>query len=151
MTRPSIPRIVVAMIWCDGQLLLQLRDFRAEIADPGEWGFFGGHLEPGEASENGLRRELLEELGWAPRALQPLGSFDAEEGRHIIGYCGRRPAPVDTLVLGEGQELGAFTLSELSTGSAFSRRWNRYFSLTAITRHALQLWCGPLTPGGTTR
>ena len=135
-------RIAVAVLWCGNRLLLQLRDFRAGISDPGEWGFFGGHLKDEEAPDEGLRRELLEELEWAPAVLHRLGSFRARGGRStIIGYSGRREASIDGLVLREGQDLGAFALDELSAGTAFSRQLGRRFALTEITLHALHLWC----------
>ena len=33
-----------------------------EIFFPDHWGLFGGATEPGESDEQGLRRELMEEL-----------------------------------------------------------------------------------------
>jgi len=64
-------RIAVAVLWCGNRLLLQLRDFRAGISDPGEWGFFGGHLKDEEAPDEGLRRELLEDGVGAGGAAPP--------------------------------------------------------------------------------
>lgn len=139
-------RIAVAVISYHDRLILQLRDFRPDIADPGEWGFFGGHVRPDEEPVHGLRRELLEEIGWSPQALRPLGSFQAE-GHSIIGYASESSRAPDDLLLGEGQELGAFDSRELATGAAYSHRWARRFPLTRITRHALHVWLGitPLT------
>ena len=60
--------MAVAIIHQDGKYLMQLQDDIVGIAYPGVWGFFGGHLEPGELPEAGLRRELIEEIGyWADR------------------------------------------------------------------------------------
>jgi 8-oxo-dGTP pyrophosphatase MutT (NUDIX family) len=56
----------------DGRYLLQLRDDRPGLHLRGHWGLFGGGLEPGETPEQGMRRELLEELGFAARAVEPL-------------------------------------------------------------------------------
>jgi 8-oxo-dGTP pyrophosphatase MutT (NUDIX family) len=129
---------------------MQLRDFRKDIADPGQWGFFGGHLNSDEDPKSGLIRELAEELRWSPDELEPLGDFNAD-GLQIIGYQGVRKTSLDALVLGEGQELCAFEPAELATGMAYSRKWARSFPLTEITRQGLTLWCAAATSGAQVR
>jgi len=48
----------------DGRYLLQLRDDKPGIFYPGHWGCFGGAIEAFDADvEEGLRRELAEEIG----------------------------------------------------------------------------------------
>jgi 8-oxo-dGTP diphosphatase len=135
-------QIAIAVIWSRGHLLLQLRDFRPVIADPGQWGFFGGHRLPSETPEAGIRRELREELSFTPASLQLLGAFDAEGGaRRITGFSVHVDSVAD-FVLGEGQEMRLFLPEELAAGTAYSDRWARSFPLTQITREALQRWCG---------
>ena len=51
----------------DGRLLLQHRDDKPGLPGAGLWGFFGGHLEPGETPSRAFLREMREELGWRPR------------------------------------------------------------------------------------
>jgi 8-oxo-dGTP pyrophosphatase MutT (NUDIX family) len=46
-----------------GRYLVQLRDAKPTIFFPGHWGCFGGALELGETDEQGLAREIDEELG----------------------------------------------------------------------------------------
>jgi len=46
----------------DNRYALQLRDDKPGIIGPGLWGLFGGTLMLGERPDNGLRRELWEEL-----------------------------------------------------------------------------------------
>jgi 8-oxo-dGTP pyrophosphatase MutT (NUDIX family) len=45
-----------------GWVLLQERDENAVVA-PDQWGFVGGHVEPGESTETAAYRELAEETG----------------------------------------------------------------------------------------
>src|SRR4051794_23843992 len=54
-----------------GHLLLQERDEHAP-SYPNQWGFPGGHVEPGESFEQAAHRELAEETGATlpPGALQ---------------------------------------------------------------------------------
>jgi len=53
-----------------GRYLMQLRDDIPTIEAPGHWGLFGGGLEPGESFEDGLVRELAEELAFTPRRMR---------------------------------------------------------------------------------
>ena len=46
-----------------GWVLMQLRDDRPEINNPGCWAVPGGGLEPGESPEQAARREFWEETG----------------------------------------------------------------------------------------
>lgn len=47
----------------NGHYLLQHRDDRPGIADPGSYGIWGGISEDNESPEDSARRELLEETG----------------------------------------------------------------------------------------
>ena len=65
--------ISAALIKNEDRYLLQLRDFNHEIAYPGFWGLFGGHLEDEEDSFRGLKRELIEELEYVITTSEFLG------------------------------------------------------------------------------
>lgn len=62
----------VVLLREDGAALLQLRDDKPGISDPGLWVFPGGHLEFDELPEAAARREFLEESGYVCRELKPL-------------------------------------------------------------------------------
>ena len=57
--------VVAALIRESGRVLLGLRSAERAFY-PDVWDLFGGHLEPGERSEDALLRELQEELGITP-------------------------------------------------------------------------------------
>lgn len=58
-------RAAGVMLITDGGHVLLLRR-----ADTGEWAFPGGHIEPGESTEEAARRECWEEIGYRPSDLK---------------------------------------------------------------------------------
>jgi 8-oxo-dGTP diphosphatase len=58
--KPSALTVVAGLMQRDGALLICQR--RRDGAFPLKWEFPGGKVEPGETPEDGLRRELSEEL-----------------------------------------------------------------------------------------
>jgi 8-oxo-dGTP diphosphatase len=74
--------VVAAVIERDGQILACQR--RRGEAHELKWEFPGGKVEPGEAPEEALRRELLEEL-----AIEAV--LDREITRYEYAYPGRAP------------------------------------------------------------
>jgi 8-oxo-dGTP pyrophosphatase MutT (NUDIX family) len=101
----------------DGRLLLQHRDADPRITGAGLWGFFGGHVEAGEATSRAFLREMDEELGWQPRhfehyltaAVPPLPG-DKGYGLHVIShvFAAHLDVPVEQLTLGEGQAMALY-------------------------------------------
>lgn len=101
----------------EGRILLQHRDPHAKNS-PDHWGFFGGHMEEGETPEVAMRRELMEELEYAPRT--PLflheerfidRTYEPPAERSIFVFI----EPFDEtqkLVQHEGQGMGWFAPAE---------------------------------------
>jgi 8-oxo-dGTP diphosphatase len=61
--RPKMKRVVAALIWRHGKLLICQRTRHQPM--PLKWEFPGGKIEEGEQPRDALRRELDEELGIA--------------------------------------------------------------------------------------
>lgn len=57
-------RIVLTGILRDKNLFLIVRRNENDDLYPGAWEFPGGHLEDGETLKEGLKRELMEEIGF---------------------------------------------------------------------------------------
>jgi 8-oxo-dGTP diphosphatase len=113
--------VALAILYQGDRFLMQLRDDIPGIAYPGHWGFFGGHIEPGEDPLTAVRRELLEEIGYAPPALYPFQRVEADQVvRHI--FYGPLPVSVDSLDLLEGWDLGLWSVAEIRQGQRYSER-----------------------------
>ena len=68
-------RIVNALLVRDGAVLLAKRS-PAKRAYPDAWSFPGGHVEPGEALDDALVREVGEEVGLVPTYFYKLGIIE---------------------------------------------------------------------------
>jgi 8-oxo-dGTP pyrophosphatase MutT (NUDIX family) len=106
----------------DKRYLMQLRDQKPDIFYPGHWGVFGGAMDPGESTSQGLRRELKEELNLPDIAFKPFTRLVID-----FSYCGLGnvvrhyfvaeidDSMLNRLRLGEGQEMRVFPVFELLT------------------------------------
>lgn len=104
----------------DGRYLCQLRSSRAGIFYPDHWGLFGGAVEVGEDPDDGLKRELREELSLEAFSAEFFTEFTFDFGFRGLGKLWRRfyvvPLTTETLAglrLGEGSELRAFKADDL--------------------------------------
>ena len=66
-----VQNAVAAIIIVDKKkILLQKRDFKKNIWYPGFWGLFGGAVNKKESETSALKRELKEEINWAPKKIK---------------------------------------------------------------------------------
>ncbi|MEU6230850.1 NUDIX domain-containing protein [Streptomyces sp. NPDC047042] len=96
------------------EVLLQLRDDKADIAWPGRWSMPGGGAEAGETARETILRELREETGIIPDAIEEVAITAYERGKtppHV--FVTVWDGTLNELVLGEGQELRLFPLGAL--------------------------------------
>lgn len=96
------------------RILLQ---HRAEDAKrlPGYWAFFGGGIEPNETPLQTVKREALEELGYALENPQLIMKqiFSWKDEVNEKNVFMEEFNPDQEIILGEGQNFGWFYFSEL--------------------------------------
>ncbi|ESA35791.1 nudix hydrolase [Leptolyngbya sp. Heron Island J] len=121
MTASDKVEVAIAIIHQNDQFLMQLRDDFPNILFPGHWGFFGGHLEPGEDPETGVRRELYEEICYTPTTIT---LFERNEDKHVIRYFYQTEltVPITTLELNEGQDIGLCGIADIQRGYKYSSK-----------------------------
>ncbi len=121
MTKP-ITEVAIAIIPAPGdKFLMQLRDNIPGIYYPGYWGFFGGHLDPGETPEVTIQRELIEEIAFAAPEINFYRTYPHSEViRHV--FIAPLTVPVESLVLGEGWDLGLLSREDILRGDRYSEQ-----------------------------
>jgi 8-oxo-dGTP diphosphatase len=128
--------VTLAILYREGQFLLQLRDDFPHIIYPGIWGFFGGHIEPGENADTGVRRELIEEIGYAPPQLALFCEQSDGNVRRYF-YHGELVVPVSELQLNEGQDMALCSVEEIRAGEKYSQKLDEVRSLGKPHQQAL--------------
>ena len=128
--------VAMAILYQDEKFLMQLRDDIPGILYPGCWGLFGGHLEPGETPEVGLKREVEEEINYTVISPIKLGCYNDEKViRHI--YHAPLKVPVEALTLREGWDLDLVSLQDIHRGSCYSEKAGQTRPLGDIHQHIL--------------
>ena len=118
------PHVAIAILYQhqpegSPQFLMQLRDDIAGIAYPGHWGFFGGHIEPGESPDSAVKRELIEEINYQPPTIHPFKIYEGPSSiRHV--YHALFNTTLDTLTLTEGWDMGLMTVEDVQRGERYS-------------------------------
>lgn len=132
----------VVLLRADGAALLQHRDDRPDIQDPGLWVVPGGHVDPGESPATGATREFLEETDYDCRTTaRPLAHWRSEEVGYAPGfdlfflwalYDGRQP-----VICHEGQALAFVPRADAETlprRDYLTRIWDLALSASGISK-----------------
>jgi 8-oxo-dGTP diphosphatase len=108
--------VALAFLTNRDKILLYRRDAKPKCY-PRVWAMLGGQVEPGETPEQGLLRELQEEIGAQPttlsfvRTIDVIGHENCED--HVIYlFKGKINKSLAELHLTEGEALDYFTRSE---------------------------------------
>ena len=104
-----------ALVVYGGKILLVLRDNIPTIANPNKWNTPGGGVEEGETPEEGLIRELKEEVNLIPSMIKELGTTIYSDGSIVYRfYVPVTDEEFANIRLGnEGQKLDWFTMDEI--------------------------------------
>lgn len=121
VTEAAQTLVAIAILYRNNQFLMQLRDDNPNILFPGHWAFFGGHLEPGEEAETGVRRELIEEIGYCPAQLTLFQQYKDETLARYV-YWGELDVELSELVLAEGMDMDLVTEEDIIRGDRYSNR-----------------------------
>ena len=136
MAQSQPKQVAIAILSQNGQYLLQLRDPIPTIVFPGQWGLFGGHIEPDETPEIAVQRELIEEIGYRPTPLAFWGQYlDPSVVRHV--FHGELAVPLTQLELQEGWDLGLLSPAQIESGMAYSTVAQRHCPIGAPHRQIL--------------
>jgi 8-oxo-dGTP diphosphatase len=120
---PPIYIVLVILEDSHGRIFLQLRSQVPGIANPGKWGLFGGHLEPGESFVAAAIREVEEELSCTlqPGKMRFLTTFSREDNTGVVlqyqlfHYLVSNE--LDRAVLTEGERFAAFSPEQIRSGT----------------------------------
>ncbi|MBE9064743.1 NUDIX domain-containing protein [cf. Phormidesmis sp. LEGE 11477] len=129
-------RVALAILYQRGRFLMQLRDDLPTIHYPGIWGFFGGHAEQNESPECSVKRELIEEIGYAP-AQTKLFCERESVGYRRYYYYAELAAPLSELRLNEGQDMALCSVAEVQSGQKYSEKLGEMRSLGGPHRQVL--------------
>jgi 8-oxo-dGTP diphosphatase len=130
----------IAILYRQGTYLMQLRDNIPQIIYPGQWAFFGGHVEPDELPEIAVKRELAEEISYIPPNLELFRRYeltyaDRQVTRHV--YHGALAVDLEQLHLNEGWDFGFLTPADIRRGDRYSEKAGAARAIAASHRQIM--------------
>ncbi len=111
--------VAIAILYRENKFLMQLRDDIEGIVYPGNWGFFGGHLEVGETPEAALKRELVEEINYVIEKPKLFNFYTDDRAKRYIFHA-PLTVDLDNLELNEGWDLDLVPVENIQRGFHYS-------------------------------
>jgi 8-oxo-dGTP diphosphatase len=141
----QLVRVAIAILYRDDKFLFQLRDDLPNIVYPAHWGFFGGHLDPGETPHEAVMRELQEEIAYTPPIMSDFGCYsDPRVERHV--FHAPLTVELDQLILQEGWDMALLTPAQVQVGSCYSPKADRILPLVPAARQIVLDFLTVMTP-----
>ena len=130
---PKVTCVAAILRNSQGQVLLQQRDDKPNLAFAGYWTLPGGKAEDGEVPDNAIKRELMEEIGL--EVSLDLWKIYERPGPNSITivqyvYTGQTDQTISGLAINEGQDLryfGSKGVTKLSIAYGFDSLLTEYF------------------------
>lgn len=141
----QLVRVAIAILYRDDKFLFQLRDDIPNIVYPAHWGFFGGHLDPGETPHEAVMRELQEEIAYTPPTISDFGCYsDPRVERHV--FHAPLTVELDQLILQEGWDMALLTPAQVRQGSHYSPKADRILPLVPAARQIILDFLAVMSP-----
>ncbi len=106
------------IIFSPDKILLFHRDNIPTIRSPDCWQLVGGGIEEGETPEQGLIREVKEEVSYSLKEFKLITKTKGSQGEDVwvyVAFVDKDQESKFILGPGEGQEIGWFTIDEASS------------------------------------
>ncbi|HHP7230451.1 MAG TPA: NUDIX domain-containing protein [Xenococcaceae cyanobacterium] len=132
----SPPLVAMAILYREGKFLMQLRDDVPGILYPGYWGLFGGHLELNETPQEGVIREIKEEIDYQLTQPQKFRCYTDSRAVRYIFYAPLK-SEIQALELREGWDLNLIPPSNIIRGVYYSHKAGEEKPLGDIHRRIL--------------
>ncbi|MBI5358707.1 NUDIX domain-containing protein [Candidatus Amesbacteria bacterium] len=95
------------------RVLLQLRDQKPNILNPGVWAFPGGTSKSGETVEQASRREIKEETGLVIHKVNLISSRFFPDQKATVHFCMTRVSSKEKIYCYEGRKMKFFSILDI--------------------------------------
>ena len=124
--------VVVVLPFISNKVVMQLRDFKQEIAYPSHWGFFGGAIEHNETPLEAALREIEEEINIKPPQLCFIGTDFIPNHNFSYIFSFKFNGQLSSLELKEGLDMDFITLGDIEKKKFYSKKLQEFFPIVPL-------------------